>query len=202
MPYPFESSSRWSPMRSAWRPPVGSVGNGATARLTLPRRPPPPPPSRRERMRPRMHGSRTTRMRRRPLLQSRPGQNSRPTATPNSESLSARLCGMCKRILILLAVILMATGCAHGARQTQASSPPNLQIAPGLLRLPADELPQPENGSRSALLGNHVQAAREYHRLRIDYRGLVCSVTGQGGITINGLPPRRPDGCAESGADR
>lgn len=104
---------------------------------------------------------------------------------------------MCKRILILLAATLMATACAHGVKQTPApfSQVPNLDIPADLLTGQVQALPQPANGSRSELLTNHVEVARRYHVMGIDFASLVCAITGQQGITVNGARPMRPTWC-------
>ena len=48
----------------------------------------------------------------------------------------------------------------------------------------------PENGSRSALIANHIETMRIYHECRIRHRALACTVTGLHGVTINGSKPR------------
>ncbi len=104
---------------------------------------------------------------------------------------------MSKRILILLAVILMATGCGRGVKQTPvpSSQVPNLEVPADLLSRDVAMLPQPESGARTDLLSNHVDVAKLYHALGIDFTALVCAITGQQGITINGAKSVRPKGC-------
>lgn len=103
---------------------------------------------------------------------------------------------MFKRILILLAATLMATACAHGAKQTPAEPPtPNLSIPAGQLAIPVDELPQPLSGQRSELLANHVVVAHAFHDVVTDYTALICTVLGATGITINGAAPVQPLAC-------
>lgn len=105
---------------------------------------------------------------------------------------------MHKRILVLSLVALMATGCAHGVKPTPApmDSKPNLSISADLLTGKTNDLPQPNSGEWGDLLMNHVAVAKAYDALRIDYVSLVCAITGQQGVTINGLPPVQPAQCA------
>lgn len=103
---------------------------------------------------------------------------------------------MFKRILILLAVTLMATACAHGVKQTPADPPtPNLSIPAGQLAIPADDLPQPLSGQRSELLANHAVVAHAFHDVVTDYTALICTVLGTKGVTINGALPVQPPAC-------
>lgn len=62
--------------------------------------------------------------------------------------------------------------------------------------MPASELPQPITGGRNDLLMNHVAVAKSWHLMRNDLLSLVCAITGQQGVTINGLPPIQPAACA------
>lgn len=108
---------------------------------------------------------------------------------------------MCKRILILAAVTLMVTACAHGVKRTPAPSSqvPNLEIPADLLTGEVPALPQPDSGARSDLLTNHVEVAKAYHVLGIDLLSLVCAITGQRGVTINGAAPVQPQACEARG---
>lgn len=107
---------------------------------------------------------------------------------------------MCKRILMLLCVTLTVTACAHGVKQTPAPSSqvPNVDIPADLLARKPQAIPDPASGSRSDLLSNHVQAMGIHHALAIDFTALVCAITGQQGITINGKAPARPAWCADA----
>ncbi len=102
---------------------------------------------------------------------------------------------MYKRILILLSVTLMATGCVHGVKRIPAQVlKPDLTIPPAQMAQSPD-LPQPASGKRSALLSNHVAVARMYHALRATHLALVCSITGATGVTINGAEGVQPEAC-------
>jgi len=105
---------------------------------------------------------------------------------------------MRKRLHFLTLAALMATGCAHGVKPTPApsDSKPNLSISADLLTGKTNDLPQPVSGAWSDLLMNHVAVAKQYDLLRGDFLGLVCAITGQQGVTINGLPPVQPEQCA------
>jgi hypothetical protein len=103
---------------------------------------------------------------------------------------------MCKRILILLAVSLMATACVHGVKQMPAEVPkPDVTIPAGQLALCPETLPELVDGKRSSLLLNHVDSAKQYHACGADHKALVCTVTGLTGITINGADPVQPEAC-------
>lgn len=104
---------------------------------------------------------------------------------------------MCKRILILLVVTLTAMGCARGVKPMPAPSSmvPDLSIPADLLVGDVEALPQPDSGKRSDLVANHIDVARAFHTLAIDFTALVCAITGQRGVTINGAPPVQPQGC-------
>jgi hypothetical protein len=76
-----------------------------------------------------------------------------------------------------------------------SSQVPDLSIPADLLSRDVEALPQPASGKRSDLVTNHVEVAHAYHALGIDFTALVCAVTGQQGITINGAKPQRPPQC-------
>jgi len=112
---------------------------------------------------------------------------------------------MFRRIPTLLIAVLTLTACAHGAKRIQEVTPPvpDLVIPPTHLELCPETLPQPDNGSRSELLRNHIEVARMYHECRIKHRALACAVEGQQGVTINGAKPTAREACAspKSGGD-
>lgn len=74
-----------------------------------------------------------------------------------------------------------------------------MSIPADLLATDPAALPQPADGSRVALLSNHVQVAGMYHALADDFRALVCAVTGQAGVLVNGAEPMRPEWCEPHG---
>jgi hypothetical protein len=103
---------------------------------------------------------------------------------------------MCKRILILLAVTLMATACVHGGQPMPAKPPkPDVTIPPAQLALCPETLPELVDGKRSSLVSNHVASGKQYHACKDDHLALVCTVTGLTGITINGADPVQPEAC-------
>ncbi len=76
-------------------------------------------------------------------------------------------------------------------KPTAASyQPPQLSIDSKLLQKYDTELPQPTDGSQSALMANHVDVTRIAHSCITDHNSLIDSVFSQQGVTINGIAPR------------
>ncbi|WP_176433118.1 hypothetical protein [Stenotrophomonas sp. CC120222-04] len=99
------------------------------------------------------------------------------------------------RRLAVIAATLMLSSCASGAKPTPAAPClVDLSIAPAQLRAP-DELPDLQAATDDALLRNHVAVARQYHALADQLRALLCSLSSQRGITLNGSAPVAPPGC-------
>ena len=77
---------------------------------------------------------------------------------------------MHKRIRLPLIVASMISACASGPPPIKA---PKLLPPASLTELPAERLPLPQSPGLDDLLQNHIETARQYHRLRQQLRGLV-----------------------------
>ena len=102
---------------------------------------------------------------------------------------------MSTRTLTLSAAACLLTACASGMKQAPAPLVPNLEVPADLLSSDPAPLPALTDPTPSGMLATHVQGAQQYHALAIDFRSLVCAITGQRGYTVNGAAPVRPTWC-------